>query len=1091
MPETPKASKSLLTLNSNGESSPRRRTSDPPAVVPPDRSPSSQRDDSHSDHLDIHTKLLLKARSMERSESKSDVSDAKISNNNNKDSVNKKDKKKKTKRKEEEKPDPPPAEGSSSASDKDKKSKESTTKLKESSSKASKVSEPAEEGLVTSSTGATETKKARHKGDRPVSRSKSQEKTQEEKEISIINRRREKQKKGSLTDPTPHGLRAAIRAESRARTRAHSPKKKRDNPLDEPTYKPYSNLDNDSDSSEGSDKKKKKKKKKRSTSTDREVKSDGTNLTSSPTRGRSMVKGYETARVVNRSISDEKIKGTDKSPDPDAAPDPIIGPPSSPKTEKAPVAPGKKKKKKKQPEGDGEPSSSSIHSHYKEDTADSPDTDRMNGSNNLDASFPYDEDGTTPERLRRKGDAVSEKSLSSPKLSKRTIGAPLRQSSLRSAKRDTVELSQKPPTNKEGSATAPDVHRRMPRRKTAEHTRQPANNDLDSPSKSDHDASSSMVLSRKMGETLVSDKSVKASRLPIGSEDESVPGEKLSVSKKKIKIEKKESDKVKDEVGLQSPKKPNRVSRQGSLRAPPKNPMLVNQLKECLRLVSVDETGPAVEASLRGLAEYLASKGEHSALVADVLMADFVPRKDSPGHVLASGKDAVDVVNDSSIRSEGPSKLTEGQKLVFDPYKPASPPVANSLQKQASAHKVDDERHDSPPLNETIPPEKGQNSKQADATGTMSVSETGQARNASVEPGPSHSIPQQSPESQPQQTLQPTQANQQAPKHQPPPQQSWTEEQRRQYYAQQQQQQQQQQQHYPRQPVPPQNYNQQPAPNQQFYQQSHPPPHGYTGNPHSNGHRPGHVPLAPGHGPRPPPQPAAQQSHPSQYHHPSQTALQNQHNHAYGNAQHQGHTPGAPAQAPRPPSQPSAPPGHPSHYQYPPQVSQPGHARPHPGRPPHPHHVPPAAPQLPTGHQPAHYVPHGASASAGGELKPLREAILREWALLPPAMAALRPVEHLLVSVHTVLPPKFGVPSHDYFGKWTAVAVNDLWPDGARLDQNALKKTLRKVRVFLHPDRLPGDFSEAHTFVCKLLWDVIQDAETEYKKKMEELDWVG
>lgn len=106
-------------------------------------------------------------------------------------------------------------------------------------------------------------------------------------------------------------------------------------------------------------------------------------------------------------------------------------------------------------------------------------------------------------------------------------------------------------------------------------------------------------------------------------------------------------------------------------------------------------------------------------------------------------------------------------------------------------------------------------------------------------------------------------------------------------------------------------------------------------------------------------------------------------------------------------------------------------------------------------------------------------------------MTALRPIEHLLVSVQNVLPPKLGVPSHDYFSKWTALAITDLWPDGARLDQNALKKSLRKIRVFLHPDRLPGDFSEPHTFVCKLLWDVIQDAETEYKKKAEELDWVG
>ena len=105
-------------------------------------------------------------------------------------------------------------------------------------------------------------------------------------------------------------------------------------------------------------------------------------------------------------------------------------------------------------------------------------------------------------------------------------------------------------------------------------------------------------------------------------------------------------------------------------------------------------------------------------------------------------------------------------------------------------------------------------------------------------------------------------------------------------------------------------------------------------------------------------------------------------------------------------------------------------------------------------------------------------------------MQALRPVEHLILSVHEVFPPRFGVPTHAHFSKWTAIPVSDLWTDGSRLNENALKKTLRKFKVFLHPDKLPKDLTEPQAFVCKLLWDVIQDAETEYKKKVDELDWV-
>lgn len=50
------------------------------------------------------------------------------------------------------------------------------------------------------------------------------------------------------------------------------------------------------------------------------------------------------------------------------------------------------------------------------------------------------------------------------------------------------------------------------------------------------------------------------------------------------------------------------------------------------------------------------------------------------------------------------------------------------------------------------------------------------------------------------------------------------------------------------------------------------------------------------------------------------------------------------------------------------------------------------------------------------------------------------------------------------------------------LDGDKLKKAVRKLRFFLHPDKLPKDLDPIQEFVCKLLWDVTNDAYEDYKK---------
>ena len=120
----------------------------------------------------------------------------------------------------------------------------------------------------------------------------------------------------------------------------------------------------------------------------------------------------------------------------------------------------------------------------------------------------------------------------------------------------------------------------------------------------------------------------------------------------------------------------------------------------------------------------------------------------------------------------------------------------------------------------------------------------------------------------------------------------------------------------------------------------------------------------------------------------------------------------------------------------------------------------------------------------------LKKNVLLQWGLQPPNMQVLKPVDQLLCSIHTVFPPSFGVPSHEYFSGWKEILRHELVSEAGILQETKLKKSVRKVRFFLHPDKLPHDLTEDQGFLCKLLWDVINDAFEEYKRSQEDLDWM-
>jgi hypothetical protein len=138
------------------------------------------------------------------------------------------------------------------------------------------------------------------------------------------------------------------------------------------------------------------------------------------------------------------------------------------------------------------------------------------------------------------------------------------------------------------------------------------------------------------------------------------------------------------------------------------------------------------------------------------------------------------------------------------------------------------------------------------------------------------------------------------------------------------------------------------------------------------------------------------------------------------------------------------------------------------------------------------YAKMAAQNDDGGQatMTAIKHNILVHWALQPPRLQMLRPIDVLISTIHTVFPPVFGVAGHDYFSNWQAVKREDLVGQGNMPEEEKLKKGVKKLRFFLHPDKLPRDLTDEQTFMCKMLWDISSDAWDDFQKHKEELDWV-
>jgi hypothetical protein len=115
----------------------------------------------------------------------------------------------------------------------------------------------------------------------------------------------------------------------------------------------------------------------------------------------------------------------------------------------------------------------------------------------------------------------------------------------------------------------------------------------------------------------------------------------------------------------------------------------------------------------------------------------------------------------------------------------------------------------------------------------------------------------------------------------------------------------------------------------------------------------------------------------------------------------------------------------------------------------------------------------------------IKHELLLQWALDPPYFQTLRPIHVLMSMIHQALPPRFGIKPHEYFAKWKPLELTDVTDELNKPDENKVKKVVKKLRFFLHPDKLPRDLDKEQAFVCRILWDVVSDAEAEFVQKME------
>ena len=110
--------------------------------------------------------------------------------------------------------------------------------------------------------------------------------------------------------------------------------------------------------------------------------------------------------------------------------------------------------------------------------------------------------------------------------------------------------------------------------------------------------------------------------------------------------------------------------------------------------------------------------------------------------------------------------------------------------------------------------------------------------------------------------------------------------------------------------------------------------------------------------------------------------------------------------------------------------------------------------------------------------------IIQRWSHKALDNNRLNTLQELLCTVPSVLhPTNTKVEPHDYFGKVPKFSEEAFSGNSGDDLNQLLKRAVRKMKFFTHPDKLPEDLTESQTLLFKTIWDVIQEQEADTLQK--------
>ena len=104
--------------------------------------------------------------------------------------------------------------------------------------------------------------------------------------------------------------------------------------------------------------------------------------------------------------------------------------------------------------------------------------------------------------------------------------------------------------------------------------------------------------------------------------------------------------------------------------------------------------------------------------------------------------------------------------------------------------------------------------------------------------------------------------------------------------------------------------------------------------------------------------------------------------------------------------------------------------------------------------------------------------IIQRWSHKAPDYKRSNDLQDLLGTVRSILPPiNTKVEPHDYFEQVPMFSKEAFAGSSGDELNELLKRAMRKMKFFVHPDNLPADLTESQTLLFETIRDIIQDHE--------------